>query len=632
MAFTVEQREEYRRHKERLGYDKRSRAVSIIQEAFRNEHPNAKNARPRDGIVSCGNPISHDEIKIRFDVNGHEYHDHKHCNSWACPVCAPKRARERAREIEQALNGANALGFVGYFITFTVPHRRCHSTNYVLEVLDSCYRKVHQDKGIRSIKDANGYVGQVKCKDYTLTDNGTHAHLHCLWFFDGVEDAAGFADVLRSALFDKWDRLVHNETGRHIHSKYGFDLEFIDLGEPGTPDAERVAHYAAKSISVYMSDGEKGKSKTPFDLLSSTASDEDKARYLDWYRGQKGKRHILFSPGLKKLLGVGDAKDAPADNAIVAWVGCDNAYLLKDVNVKHEFEDRAAASVSSALDWLQDKAEKRRDEMLRRKAAIDERRHRRYNFPSWLCSASSVDTFSDVWTVPYSEFVRELDDTPRDAWAPVIARFRHVQDVEFPADVEYWGLYGSVHGNQLLREFEENTPYGFRTEKMAMEFIEEKINERRELRERREAHVAALSAARRGHKLPPPLYTPRSYLALESDEEKSEWLAENRQKYRAKAEARLLSRLSAFEDDERERKRRRAIAAGDFFEDSLFDGTGVVEPPRRPSGLGAAFASAGISLECSADAVPVLSDCVPDAVEPGSRLAALVVADDDFGF
>lgn len=614
MAFTVEQREEYRRHKERLGFDKRSRAVSIIQEAFRREHPNAKNARPRDGIVSCGNPISYDDVKIRFDVNGHEYHDSKHCNSWACPVCAPKRARERAREIEQALNGANALGFSAYFITFTVPHRRCHSTAYVLKVLDDCYKKTRHDKGVRKLLKDAGFVGMVKCKDYTLTDNGTHAHLHCIWLFDGVDDAAGFADVLRSALFDKWDRLVHNETSKHINSKYGFDLEFIDLGEPGTPDAEKVAHYAAKSISVYMSDNEKNKSKTPFDLLSSTATDEDQARYLDWYKGQKGKRHILFSPGLKKLLGVGDAKQAPADNAIVAWVGCDNAYLLKDVSVKHEFEDRAAASVSSALDWLQDKAEKRRDELRRR-----------------YLGANGVDVFPAVWTVPYTEFVRELDDTPREEWAPVIARFRHVQEVEFPADVEYWSLYGSIHGNQLLREFEQETIYGSRSENMARRYIEEKMNKRRELNGRRKAHAAGLSAAR-GRKPPAPLYTPRSYSALETDEERSEWISKNREKYRAKAEARLQMRLACFEDADRERQRRRAIAAGDYFEDSLFDGAGVITPPRRPSALGAAFASAGISLDCPAGSVPVLSDCVPDAVEPGSRLATLGVGDDDFWF
>lgn len=366
MQFTPEQREEYRRHKGILAYDRLVTAQSIIRDAYRKAHPHARwNASGmRDGILTCGYPIKHHDTPLMLDAAGHEHHDHKSCSSWACPVCAARMANRRAKEIEQALVGANRLGYQCLFLTFTVPHRKSHSTSYVLDRLDTCYHKLIDSQKVRKLKAEHGFVGQIKCKDYTVGENGIHAHLHCIWIFEDKGDPYAAASEINAIVEAKWDRIVFNETGKHASKKHGFDLEIIELGNPDAADAAKIARYAAKAISVYMSEGEKGKaSKTPFDFLNADATEEDRAAYLDFYKGQKGKHHISFSRGLKTKLNVGCVEESTDGFTHIAWLTYENAYLLKDASKRYEFEARAASSVNDALAWLEAETAKQQREL-----------------------------------------------------------------------------------------------------------------------------------------------------------------------------------------------------------------------------------------------------------------------------
>ncbi len=415
MEYTTEDRQKFRSEMLKYAYDKSLIAQRIIKDAHRRAHPRST-LPPRDGICHCGDPILYDESFLRLDENGHEYHTHKSCHSWACPVCSPKLARRRANEIEQALIAANKKGYKQFFLTFTVPHRKTNTSKFVIDRLNACYNKFLKSRLICDLKKEYGFVGQIKCIDYTIGDNGLHAHLHCIWIFDTDIDELAFLQCAGPSILQKWDRIVFNESSQHINKNHGFNIEYMNLGSPDDPDAAKIARYAAKSISVYVSDGDKDKSsRTPFDLLSSKSTEEDRSLYLDFYKGQKNRRHIMFSRGLKDHLGVEDVESDVPSSAIVAGIQPEHAYFLKDENNRQEFEKIASGSVSVALEWLNRETMKQQEELARR---YQDHAYRNL----------------DLVVVPFKDAVRDIDDPFCDR-AAVIAKHKEKQD-RFPILLE----------------------------------------------------------------------------------------------------------------------------------------------------------------------------------------------------
>lgn len=597
MAYTAQEREEYRRHKGRLAYDRQQTAQSIIRAAYYKAHPRSapaawdRNGRlypgrtaPRDGILSCGHPLTFGSSRpwaaVRLDVNGHEYHDHKRCGSWACPVCGPKMANKRADEIKQALMGANALGYQCLFLTFTVPHRKAHSSAYVIKLLDDAYNRMLQSRAIRDLKVKYGFVGQIKCHDYTMGDNGTHAHLHAIYVFDGSVDMFDALAEVNAVFMRVWDRMVFNICGRHISRKHGFDLEPVDLGSPDDPKAEAVARYAAKAISVYMADGDKEKgSKTPYDLLSSTATEEDHAVWLDYYKGQKGRRHITFSRGLKDLLGVRPSPPVPAESAAVAWVDYEAAYFLKDERTRQEFEERAAASVSAALEWL-------------RKGTIRQQREfGNGDYPAVLSSfAENI--------VSNKCFIDALDARPGE-WADVVLEERERQEVDFPRYVDTCRIYW------------KKGPDNVRMSCLSPGEWEDLLWEEAEDEYARRPPSAPPPSPPDGR---PPIRVPRSYYACETAEERDAWLAVHRAEYAARCKERLIANLTA-----RPARPRRAVECP------------PPSPERPASGLGAALEKAAFyDGFLGSDCPP--SPPGPPVPEAFAACSILGAVEEDFGF
>ena len=183
--FSTEDKAKYRDQKILTAFDRRTLAANIIQKDYDCRNPHSRMS-VRDGICSCGKPITHGDIFLRLD------------------------------------------------------------------------------------------------------DNGPHAHIHAIWIFDTPEDPIHLIPAIGGEVLKRWDALVYKETHRHINQHHGFNLEYMELGDPQDPNAAHIAKYAAKSISIYCSDGDKDKgSSTPFDLLNSSSTAEDHARYLDFYKGQK---------------------------------------------------------------------------------------------------------------------------------------------------------------------------------------------------------------------------------------------------------------------------------------------------------------------------------------------------------
>lgn len=346
--YTDEEKAAWKRERQLENARKAAKARKWIGERF------AKRGRT-PAICQCGKSIKGQGGKVYLTEESTIWHNKIQCRSWACPVCAPKRAWARAYEIQEALVAANAKGYRQLFITFTIPHTAKQRTKTVLKHLNGAYRTMRNDSAFRKLLEGLGYVGQVKALDFTLTDNGTHAHFHTVYIFDTALDCEAVAERARAVMLESWDKAVRKECGRGISRSHGFDVECIELPQGDEEQAEALALYAAKVISIYSSSPDKSKgSVTPFDLLERD-DEESKERFLDWYEGQKGIRRIVFGRGLKAKLGIGAVEFDVPDQALVASVSSEAVDFLRDEESRQRFESMAAGSdCGSALDWLQE--------------------------------------------------------------------------------------------------------------------------------------------------------------------------------------------------------------------------------------------------------------------------------------
>lgn len=349
--YTDEEREEWKRARERENAERAGIARRWIAEEF------TKNGR-QPAICQCGRAIKGEGGRIALTEDATIYHDHIQCRSWACPICGHKRAWARALELQDALLAANRRAYKQLFITFTIPHTAKQRTKTVLRHLAGAYHRFRNDKGVKQLLARQGFVGQVKALDFTLTDNGTHAHYHTVYIFDSSDELGELAQEVQRVMLDAWDRAVHRETGRHINRRHGFDVEQIELPRGADEQAEALALYAAKVISIYSSSADKDKgSITPFDLLRQDATEAERQRFLDWYSGQRGVRRLVFSRGLKGRLDIEPHEFERPAQVTIANISAEATDYLRNEAHRQLFADLVTSGqASDAMRWLAERS------------------------------------------------------------------------------------------------------------------------------------------------------------------------------------------------------------------------------------------------------------------------------------
>lgn len=366
--YTAAEREAWKQQKQRENAKKASIARRWIADDYNArkqravatmdaENPPQEALAHLPAICQCGRAIKGESAAVYINDEAGVYHDHIQCRSWACPICAHKRAYLRAKEIEQALLASRARGYKQLFITFTLPHSSAEGARQVLDNLSLSYHRFLMSRPLRRLLDKHGYVGQIKSVDFTLTDNGCHAHYHTVYTFATASQLVELAQEVSEAFIKCWDDAVRRATGKRISWRHGLDVEMIDLPTGEDEQAEALAEYVAKVISIYSSRADKDKgSITPFDLLED-GNDEYRARWLDWYYAQRGVRRLVFSRGLKAKLGIGDAEfDKPAQTAVAHIMPSCVDYLRKEEHRQTFATLVADRRATEAIDWLRDNA------------------------------------------------------------------------------------------------------------------------------------------------------------------------------------------------------------------------------------------------------------------------------------
>ncbi len=249
------------------------------------------------------------------------------CGSvWNCPVCAPKIQAVRAAEVRAAIDAWQGSVVL---LTQTVPHSRQDELQPLLEAFTEALRKFKQGASYKRASQRFRISGSIRALETTDGRNGWHPHAHSILFLQGsvvLED-------MKADLFRLWRSAVARAGFEGKPSPSAFSLQ----------DASKVKTYVTKMGAEYQWGPEhelvKAHSKTssrglsPFDLLrhydlhiNADRSSRYLARFAEYALTFHGKRQLVWSDGLKKLL---LGTEGLTDQQVVDSIGEADAVLAR---------------------------------------------------------------------------------------------------------------------------------------------------------------------------------------------------------------------------------------------------------------------------------------------------------------
>lgn len=236
------------------------------------------------------------------------------CGSvWHCPVCAARISERRRVELEGAIAVHQASGGSVILVTVTNSHDRSDKLADLLTGQEKALHRFRSDRASKAIWSSFGVIGMVRALEVTHGRNGWHPHYHFLVFLDGLVPARRLKD-LQVVLAHRWIDCC---------AAAGLPLPSLERGVD-VRGGEWAARYASKwgleqeMTKSHIKRGKQG-GRTPFDLLREAFDTGEYAvckLFREYAECFKGKRQLVWSPGLKDRLGVQEISDqAIAENA-----------------------------------------------------------------------------------------------------------------------------------------------------------------------------------------------------------------------------------------------------------------------------------------------------------------------------
>ncbi|MBO0782375.1 MAG: hypothetical protein J2P37_26460 [Ktedonobacteraceae bacterium] len=163
-------------------------------------------------VRSCGLPLG-GAMLVRSRNGIHHFAGMATCGyGWSCPVCSAKIRHHWASEARRAVVAALAQGMSALFVTRTVPHTAEDALGVTLDLLAEGRWYVANQKVVKDVRRAAGYVGGIAAKEITYGTSGWHPYTHDIEFFAGELSLADFAAV----------STVHYEYLHQFYCRHGF--------------------------------------------------------------------------------------------------------------------------------------------------------------------------------------------------------------------------------------------------------------------------------------------------------------------------------------------------------------------------------------------------------------------------
>lgn len=263
---------------------------------------------PDQRVKTClRNPVgSTVNIKHNLQKDSYGFRNLETCASvWMCPVCAAKISEKRRVELVSGISNWHDHSGSVVMMTLTVQHSLHTPFKKTLAELQTAYRSFLMSNPVKRIFDQLGVVGRIRALETTYGENGWHPHFHVLMF---VKSDDIRLLTVQGMLLDQW-KMACKRRGIKTPNEHGLKLH----------DGSYAAAYVSKwGIESEMTKGHIKKSKTgysPFDLArfdlgiyggdaKPLASGEAKILFKEYAYCMKGKRQLVWSDGLRQLLGL----------------------------------------------------------------------------------------------------------------------------------------------------------------------------------------------------------------------------------------------------------------------------------------------------------------------------------------
>ena len=234
---------------------------------------------------------------------------------WLCPICSPKIGERRAGEIQSAMAQCLAEGGQVLMPTFTIRHGRQQPLAETLDLIKQALRWMGNTRQYKQLQQRLKVEGRVIATEVTHGEaNGWHPHFHELWFFRvGGVDVAELEEALYGLWLHACRRFGLDEPSRR-HGVVVQDgaqaAKYVSkMGEKGWTLADEMAKANAKA-------GRQG-NRSFWQLIDCAIDDEatpqhrNRAKRLieEYEQATKGRRALVWTPGLKKRFAVAELTD-----------------------------------------------------------------------------------------------------------------------------------------------------------------------------------------------------------------------------------------------------------------------------------------------------------------------------------
>lgn len=227
------------------------------------------------------------------------------CGSlWNCPVCAASISQDRRQDLKAGMEYWKKNGGQVLMATETVPHYNHQPLIQVLQCITNARRLMRKRKPWIRLAKQIGLVGTVRMLEVTWGVNGWHVHCHELLFLrDKVENLK----ELEELVYPMWRDACITAGLVAPDRKHGLKIE----------DGSQAAEYASKwGLEDEMTKGHIKVAKpgnfSPWDLLrkvrDDVAVDHFGNLFREYAKAFKSKRQLVWSDGLRDLLGLGAEK------------------------------------------------------------------------------------------------------------------------------------------------------------------------------------------------------------------------------------------------------------------------------------------------------------------------------------
>lgn len=250
--------------------------------------------------MSYGVDVIHSTAEDRARFSGLQT-----CGSvWACPCCSGTVSETRRGELNALLAWARAEGLHPVMLTLTARHGAADALPTLLSGMKDAKRRLSVHRTSTALRPR--IVGHVTATEVTGGGaNGWHPHFHQVMLVRADDQAAALAlvETLREPWLASLRRAGLDGAGAAFQVQ-GATAAGQYLGKWGA--AEELALSGKKS-------GRAGRS--PFQLLADYADQGDKragALFAEYAAAFKGRRQLVWSPGLKKRAGIDEVSDERA--------------------------------------------------------------------------------------------------------------------------------------------------------------------------------------------------------------------------------------------------------------------------------------------------------------------------------